>query len=122
MKGRPADRKVSYASSVKINMPAAAAGTTSRRALYWNVISIATPLRLKKILDNAFGVSIIIFTAVTAHVWVADAGKRFQTRSLAGTGNFKPTAPRGHRPAVCQGQLFRSQRSRPGQVRNAATR
>src|SRR5882762_1859989 len=107
MKGRPADRKVNYASTVKINMPASAAGTTSRRVLYWNFMSIAMPCRLKKILDNAFEVIIIIFTAVTAHAWVADAGKRFQTRSLAGTRNFKSSAPRGHRPAVCQGQLFR---------------
>src|SRR5713226_4991901 len=120
MKRRPADRKVNYAAIVKINMPAPAAGATSRRPPYWHYISMEMPHWLNKILDNAFGWSIIILTAVTACAWVADAGKRFQTRSLAGTRNFKPTAPRGHRPAVCQGQLFRSQRSRPGQVRDAA--
>ena|SRR5437870_1729542 len=66
--------------------------------------------------------SIIIFTEAIASGWVLDAGKRFQTGSLAGARNFKSAAPRSHRPAVCHRQLFRSQGSRPGQVRDASPR
>src|ERR1051326_4415305 len=73
-------------------------------------------------LDNAMMWSIIIFTDVAARDRVADARERSQTRSLAGTRDFKPTAPRRDRPAVCHRQLLRSQRSCPGQVRDAAPR
>src|SRR5450432_1430980 len=122
MKRRPADRKVNYASFVKINMPAPTAGWTSLRAVKWHLKPTKTPCRLKKMLDNTFVWSIIVFTVAGANAWGPDAGKRFQTRSLAGTRNSKSAAPRSHRPAVCQGHLFRSQRSRPGQVRNASPR
>src|SRR5579864_7304002 len=120
MKRRPVDRKVNYASFVKINMPPLVAGTASRRAAYRHLLPIKTLRRLNKTLDNALIGIIIIFTY--ASLSVGDAGKRFQTRILAGTRNFKPPAPRSYRSAVCQGQLFRSQRSRPGQVRDAAPR
>src|ERR1700730_11589689 len=66
--------------------------------------------------------SIIIFTRAAARNRVADAGERSQTRSLAGTRDFKPTAPRSHRSPVHHRQLLRSQRSCPGQVRDAAPR
>ena len=74
---------------------------------------------LEKMLDNVWRVSIIIFTAAVAGGCVPDAGKGFQTRSLAGAGNFESAAPRSHRPAIRYQQLFRSQGSRPGQIRDA---
>src|SRR5215471_14042757 len=73
-------------------------------------------------LDNTIKWSIIIFTDIEAHSRDNDAGERSQTRSLAGTRDVKPATPRRDRPAVCHRQLLRSQRSRPGQIRDAAPR
>src|SRR5712692_6379139 len=73
-------------------------------------------------LDNPMMWSIIIFTQAAARDRVADAGERSQTRSLAGTRDFKPATPRSDRPAICHQQLLRSQRPGPGQVRDAAPR
>jgi hypothetical protein len=123
MKRRAASRKVNYASIVKINMPAPVGGCDFSEAAYRQFKSMATQSRFNKLLDNGLVWIIIVFTVTApACTWVADAGEGFQTRTLAGTRNFKPAAPRGHRPTVCQGHLFRSQRSRPGKVRDASPR
>jgi hypothetical protein len=123
MKRRAASRKVNYASIVKINMPALVGGCDFSEAAYRHFKSMTTQSRFNKLLDNGLVWIIIVFTVTApACTWVADAGEGFQTRTLAGTGNFKPAAPRGHRPTVCQGHLFRSQRSRPGKVRDASPR
>jgi len=71
-----------------------------------------------KVLDNVLIWSIIIFTERTIGSG-ADEGKRSQTRSPAAAGGSQPAASPGHRRTVRQEQLFRSQRSGPGQVRDA---
>src|ERR1700737_3512766 len=122
MKTRPGLRQVNYAATVKINMPMPALAYAQQNQQGKHNKSIKTQLLRKKVLDNAFVWSIIIFTHAAARDRVTDAGERFQTRSLAGTRNFKPTAPRSDRPTVCHRPLLRSQRSRPSQVRDAAPR
>src|SRR6266849_11194671 len=122
MKRRPSGRKVNYALNRKDKYAGVGARHDFQEALYRHFMPLRRPRRPKKMLDKVSGLSIIIFTVVAANAWVSDAGKRFQTRSFAGTRNFKPTAPRSHRPAVCRRQLFRFQRSRPGQVRDVAPR
>jgi len=122
MRRRPVHRKVNYAAIVKINMSTMVVSEARLKRCNEPICSIKTRNSRKKKLDNAPIRSIIIFTVSQARTYVADAGERPQTRSLAGTRNFKPTAPRSHRPAVRHRQLLRSQRSRPGQVRDAAPR
>ena len=66
MKGRPVDCKVNVAAYIKINMPAIEAGMAAQRATSCHNILIKTRRRLKKMLDNALGFSIIIFTNTAA--------------------------------------------------------
>jgi hypothetical protein len=117
-------RQANYAVIVKINMPTAALAYAHRtQHINIRLISpIKTWLLRKKVLDNALVWGIIIFTYAVARNRVTDAGERSQTRSLAGTRNFKPTARRSDRSIVCHRRLLRSQRSGPSQVRDAAPR
>jgi len=71
-------------------------------------------------LDNIMVLSIIIFTPIAIGDRVSDAAERSQTRSLTATREFESKTPLGHRRALCQGRLFRCQRPRPGQVRDAS--
>lgn len=122
MKGRPFCRKVNYAAVVKETMPSRKSHLLARRACYrQNKPTIAGPW-LNKMLAQIRMWSIIIFTAGWPSIGRPDAGKRFQTRRLAGTRNFEPAAQRSHRSAVCPEQLLRSQGSRSGQVRDATPR
>jgi hypothetical protein len=122
MKRRPADRKGNYAAIVKKTMPWLIGGIVARLARFIFVWIIIALFGETKMLDILRMWSIIIFTDRSPSIGWADAGKRFQTRRLAGTRNFESTARRSHRSAVCQGQLFRSQGSCPGQIRDAAPR
>jgi hypothetical protein len=122
MKIAPGLRQVNYAATVKINMPTSALAHTQQNQHCKHDKPTKTRLLRNKVLDNAFVWSIIIFTYAPVRGRVTDAGERSQTRSLAGTRNSKPTAPRSDRPTVCHRRLLRSQRSRSSQVRDAAPR
>jgi hypothetical protein len=120
MRRRAGNRKGNYASNVKGTMPTAAVGSASQGALYKHNIPLNIWHRRKKTLDNTPKCIIIIFTVGAARARVAHAGERSQTRGSATTRDSESASPRRDRRAVCQRQLFRSQRSRPGQVRDAA--
>ena len=110
MKTRPGPRKVNYAELVKINMPLLTPARAHRKQCCKRDEPIRTRVLRKKVLDNTLPWSIIIFTYAAARDHVADAGERSQTRSLAGTRNFKPPAPRRDRPIICRRRFLRSQR------------
>src|ERR1700720_511110 len=123
MRKRAGKRKVNYASDVKRTMPITTVGRPRPGASNRQYMPLSINQRRKKMLDNISKCYIIIFTVGAAvSVCVPHAGERSQTRSIAATRNFKPTTSRCHRSTVCQRQLLRSQRSRPGQVRDAAPR
>src|SRR6516225_7444376 len=103
-------------------MPGPAWAHTHKKSHNKHTTSTKTRVPRKKTLDNESELIIIILTYVVARNRVTHAGERSQTRSLAGTRNLKPTAPRSDRPTVCHRPLLRSQRSRSSQVRNAAPR
>jgi hypothetical protein len=120
MRRRAGNRKGNYASNVKGTMPTATVGPAPQGALYKHNIPLNIWYRRKKTLDNTPKWIITIFTVGAARARVAHAGERSQTRGSATTRDSESASPRRDRRAVCQRQLFRSQRSRPGQVRDAA--
>lgn len=119
MKRWQAFRKENYAHNVNVNMCGPATPTASPRASREHIWPMQQVSRAQKALDNLLLRCIIILTDGGLETRDPDAGKRSETRSPASTGHFKPTAWRGHRQTVRRGQLFRSQRSRSGQIRDA---
>jgi hypothetical protein len=114
--------KANYAGYVRINMSARADNDEVENDIIAQYIPVIASLRGDKVLDNCRALSIIIFTHTAACTCVPDARKRCQTRHSPATRNSKSAASRGHRSPVCPGQFLRSQRSGPGQVRDAAAR
>src|SRR5215831_694613 len=122
MKSGAAHRKVNYAVYVKTNMPVSTGVGIAKKPKEMNILPKKTGAWRNKMLADVKVVYIIAFTWTTADSRVPHARKRCQARHPAATRNSKSAASRRHRSAVCPGQLLRSQRSGPGQVRDAAPR
>ena len=74
----------------------------------------------QKQLDNGLEVSIIIFTVLLDSFQGAHGRQECQTRNASTTGDFEPSSEACPRRAISSGRFFRSARSDPGQVRDAA--
>ena len=74
----------------------------------------------QKQLDNGLEVSIIIFTVLLDSFRGAHGRQGCQTRNASTTGDFEPSSEACPRRAISSGRFFRSARSDPGQVRDAA--
>src|SRR6516225_1510335 len=112
--------KANYALYVMINMPALGKRGEAARRCNSASYAVTTEIPRNKELDTLRMYGIIIFTQRLTVSRGVNVRQGSQTGCPAAARNVKPTFPRSYRPPVCQEQLLRCPRSRPGQVRDAA--
>src|ERR1700683_919674 len=120
MRKQRSECKDNNAASVKGMMPNGSWMTLLRRAAKWLTLPVITGSGRQKQLDSDSNESIIIFTDLGESFEATHGRQRCQVRGAATTGDAEPAPEGGPRRAVSSGRVFRSPRSGPGQVRDAA--